>query len=197
MRILIIDNYDSFVYNLVQYIGEHKAEPIVKRNNEISIEEIKKIRPKGIIISPGPGTPENPHDIGNNIEIIRKYYSKIPILGVCLGHQAIIYAFGGKIITAKNIMHGKTSEIKHNEKDIFKDIINPLMVMRYHSLVADPKTFPHVDYEITSKTLDDNEIFSIKHKKYPVYGVQFHPESVGTYDGKRIIKNFLRICNDY
>ena len=196
MKILIIDNFDSFVYNLVQYVGEQKVTPIVFRNNEVTIEEIKKLNPDGIIISPGPGTPSNPSDMGNNLEIIKYFYEKIPILGVCLGHQAIIYAFGGKIIEAKFIMHGKTSEIENNKNDILKNVMNPLTTMRYHSLVADKKTFPQKELITTAKTINDDEIFAFKHRKYPVFGVQFHPESVGTYEGKKIIQNFLEICND-
>jgi anthranilate synthase/aminodeoxychorismate synthase-like glutamine amidotransferase len=196
MKILIIDNFDSFVYNLVQYVGELKADPYVKRNNDITISEINKIKPDGIIISPGPGNPENPSDIGKCLEIIKTFQKQIPILGVCLGHQAIVYAFNGKIIPAKYIMHGKTSEIQHENNSIFKDIMNPLTVMRYHSLVADPINFPSSILKITARTLKDDEIFAVQHKKYPIYGVQFHPESVGTYEGKKIIHNFLEICND-
>lgn len=196
MKILIIDNFDSFVYNLVQYVGELKANPIVKRNNVVTINDIITLNPKGLIISPGPGTPSNPKDMGNNIQIIKYFYDKIPILGVCLGHQAIIYAFGGNIITAKHIMHGKTSEINHNKTSLFNNVMNPLTTMRYHSLIAEETSFPKKEFEITAKTLKDNEIFACQHKKYPVFGVQFHPESVGTYEGKKIIQNFLEICND-
>ena len=168
MKILVIDNYDSFVFNLVQYIGELGCKPLVYRNNSISINEIKTINPKGIVISPGPGHPKNK-----------------PILGVCLGHQAIVHAYGGKIIQAERIMHGKTSKIKHTEKGIFKGAGNPLEVMRYHSLIADPNTFPHQKLKITALTTDKKEIFAVEHKKYPV--------SVGTDDGKIIVKNFLEI----
>lgn len=196
MKILIIDNFDSFVYNLVQYVGELKANPYVRRNNAITISEINKIKPDGIIISPGPGTPENPSDIGNCLEIIKTFGKQIPILGVCLGHQAIVNSFGGKIIPAKYIMHGKTSEIQHENNGIFKEIMNPLTVMRYHSLVADHINFPSSILNITARTLKDDEIFAIQHKKYPIYGVQFHPESVGTYEGEKIIQNFLEICHD-
>ncbi|MCK5346102.1 MAG: gamma-glutamyl-gamma-aminobutyrate hydrolase family protein, partial [Candidatus Heimdallarchaeota archaeon] len=135
-------------------------------------------------------------DIGNCLEIIETFGKQIPILGVCLGHQAIVYAFDGKIIPAKYIMHGKTSEIQHENNGIFKDIMNPLTVMRYHSLVADPVNFPSSILNITARTLKDDEIFAVQHKKYPIYGVQFHPESVGTYEGKKIIQNFLEICHD-
>ena len=193
MKILVIDNYDSFVFNLVQYIGELGCKPLVYRNNSISINEIKTINPKGIVISPGPGHPKNKRDIGVCLEIIKKFGGNIPILGVCLGHQAIVHAYGGKIIQAERIMHGKTSKIKHTEKGIFKGAGNPLEVMRYHSLIADPNTFPHQKLKITALTTDKKEIFAVEHKKYPVYGVQFHPESVGTDDGKIIVKNFLEI----
>jgi len=195
MKILIIDNYDSFVYNLVQYIGEQNATPIVKRNDMINEIDIKRIHPDGIIISPGPGTPMKKQDCGNNLSIIRKYYTKIPFLGVCFGHQAIIHAFNGKIIPAKNIMHGKTSEIYHTGKYFFNNILNPLTVMRYHSLVVDPSTFPYDTFDITAKTIEDNEIFAFQHKQLPIFGVQFHPESIGTYEGMKLIRNFLEICH--
>jgi len=196
MKILVIDNYDSFVYNLVQYIGELGGKPIVYRNDSILLEDIKTINPKGIIISPGPGHPKNKRDIGVCLELIKKYGKKIPLLGVCLGHQAIIYGFGGSIIEAENIMHGKTSCIEHLKNSIFKGTENPLEVMRYHSLIADPETFPHEKLSILANTVDKKEIFAVKHKKFPIYGLQFHPESVGTNNGKIILKNFLEICND-
>lgn len=194
MKILFLDNYDSFVYNLVQYIGEQGAEPLVYRNDSISLDKIRGLNPDGIIISPGPGTPENAKDIGVCLDVIKELGKGIPTLGVCLGHQAIVHAFGGKIVRADNIMHGKTSKIKHNEKGIFKGVKNPLKVMRYHSLIADSGTFPNKELEITAKTLKGGEIFAVRHKKYPIYGVQFHPESIGTGDGKLIIKNFLEVC---
>lgn len=196
MKILVLDNYDSFVYNLVQYIGELEAKPFVNRNDSISLNEIQKLNPNGIIISPGPGNPKNAGDIGICLDVIREFGERIPILGVCLGHQAIVYAFGGEIIQAKNIMHGKTSKISHDGNGIFKGIKNPLKVMRYHSLIADANTFPSKKLKITAKTIDGGEIFAVKHKKCHIYGVQFHPESVGTEDGKLIIKNFLEVCND-
>ena len=195
MKILVLDNYDSFVYNLVQYVGEQGTKPIVYRNDAITIKEIRKLNPDGIIISPGPGTPEKERDIGVCIDTIREFASNIPILGVCLGHQAIAHAFGGKITQAKKVMHGKTSEIEHNGSGIFKGVKNPLKVMRCHSLISDIRTFPN-DLEITARTIQDNEIFGLKHKTHPIYGIQFHPESIGTEDGKLIIKNFLEACND-
>jgi len=195
MKILVLDNYDSFVYNLVQYVGEQGAKPLVYRNDAITIKEIRKLNPDGIIISPGPGTPEKGRDIGVCIDAIREFASNIPILGVCLGHQAIAHAFGGKIIQAKKVMHGKTSEIKHSGSGIFKGVKNPLKVMRYHSLIPDTTTFPN-NLEITARTIQDNEIFGLRDKTYRIYGIQFHPESIGTEDGKPIIKNFLEACND-
>ena len=196
MKILVLDNYDSFVYNLVQYMGEMGIEPVVFRNDKTNLQKIQKINPKGILISPGPGTPEKSKDIGICLDVIRKLGKNIPILGVCLGHQAIVHAYGGKIIPAKDIMHGKTSEIKHIGKNIFEGVKNPLEVMRYHSLIADSSTFPKSQLEITAETTDKEEIFAVVHKKYPIYGVQFHPESIGTENGKIIIRNFLEVCND-
>ncbi len=196
MKILVLNNYDSFVYNLVQYIGELGATPLIYRNDSINLNEIQYLKPNGIIISPGPGTPGNPRDIGIGLDVIRILGKRIPILGVCLGHQAIVYSFGGKIVQAKRIMHGKTSQLSHDGDGLFKGVKKSLTVMRYHSLIADPDTFPHNKLRIISKTIDGKEIFAVKHKEYPIYGVQFHPESIGTEDGKLIIKNFLVICND-
>lgn len=184
--IVFIDNYDSFVYNLVQYVGTIYSNIKVFRNDEASVEDIKKISPAGIIVSPGPGYPK---DAGISEEVIKEFYTKVPILGVCLGHQAIGEVFGGKIVHAKRIMHGKTSLIVHNGKDIFKDLPSPLKATRYHSLVIDPSTLPE-EIEITA-TSDDNEIMGIKHKNYPLFGVQFHPESIATEYGMKMIKNFI------
>jgi len=194
MRILVLDNYDSFVYNLVQYIGELGAEPLVYRNDAISLDEIQKLTPDGIVISPGPGTPEKTRDIGICLDVIKKFGRNTPVLGVCLGHQAIVHAFGGRIVQAKKIMHGKTSEISHGATDIFKGVKNPLNVMRYHSLIADSATFPSNQLKIIAKTKTEKEIFAVSHKNYPIFGVQFHPESIGTEDGKLVIKNFLEVC---
>lgn len=186
--ILLIDNYDSFVYNLYQYIGEFGAKVVVYRNDKISIQKIKKISPEKIIISPGPGRPEN---AGISCKIIEEFADKIPILGVCLGHQCIGYVFGGKIIKAKNLMHGKTSLIYHTGKNIFKNLKNPFIATRYHSLVIDEKSLPSV-LEIHAKS-DDGEIMGIKHRKFKVYGVQFHPESILTEEGKKLLENFLSV----
>ena len=186
--IVVIDNYDSFVYNLVQYIGEFKRKIKVYRNDKVTVEEIESIRPERIIISPGPGRPEN---AGISNEVIKEFGKRIPILGVCLGHQCIGYVFGCKIINAKRLMHGKTSLIHHNEKDIYKNITNPFEATRYHSLAIDKESVPDI-LEINALS-DDGEIMGIKHKKYKIFGVQFHPESILTKEGKRLLKNFLEI----
>ena len=184
----MIDNYDSFTYNLVQYFGELKAELKVVRNDEISIEKIKRLGPARIVISPGPGRPE---DAGISVDIIKELSSKIPILGVCLGHQAIGYAFGGKIVSAKKLMHGKTSPIYHNQNKLFKSIPNPFEATRYHSLVIEKKTLPTC-LETIAWT-KDKEIMGVRHKKFPLWGVQFHPESILTKHGKDILRNFLSL----
>ena len=186
--ILMIDNYDSFTYNLVQYFGELGADLKIFRNDALTLQQIKKMHPSRIVISPGPGRPEN---AGVSVAIIKELSGKIPILGVCLGHQAIGYAYGGKIIQAKKLMHGKTSVIKHNRKDLFKSIPNPFEATRYHSLVIDRKTCPKC-LEISAQT-SDGEIMGVTHKEFPLWGVQFHPESILTKSGKAILKNFLTL----
>ncbi len=187
--ILIIDNYDSFTYNLVQYFGELKASIKVFRNDVLTIKKIKKLRPQKIVISPGPGRPE---EAGVSVDIIKKLAGEIPILGVCLGHQCIGYAYGGNIIQAKRLMHGKTSLIQHNGKDIFKSIENPFEATRYHSLVVERASLPSC-LKITAYTKDqDKEIMALRHKQFPLWGVQFHPESILTKVGKQILKNFLK-----
>ena len=186
--ILMIDNYDSFTYNLVQYLGELGQDIKVFRNDKITIGKIKKLRPKKIVISPGPGRPEN---AGISCELIKEFAGKIPILGVCLGHQAIGYVYAGRIIIAKRLMHGKTSLIYHNKKTIFKGIPNPFEATRYHSLLVEKKNLPEC-LEIIAWTKED-EIMGLKHKKYPLWGVQFHPESILTKVGKDILDNFLKI----
>ncbi len=186
--VLVIDNYDSFTYNLVQYLGELGAKLKVYRNDKISIEQIKNLKPRQIVISPGPGRPK---DAGISIDVIKECSLSIPTFGVCLGHQCIAEAFGGKIIRAKNLMHGKTSMISHNEKEIFRSVRNPFEATRYHSLVADSKTFPTC-LTITARS-EDKEIMGLHHKKYPLWGVQFHPESILTCQGKKILNNFLKI----
>ncbi len=186
--ILMIDNYDSFTYNLVQYLGALKQEVKVFRNDKITIQQIKKLAPKKILISPGPGRPE---DAGISCGVIKEFSGKLPILGVCLGHQALGYVYGGKIVQAKELMHGKTSMIYHNKKDIFKNIPNPFEATRYHSLVVERKSLPDC-FEIIAWTLD-KEIMGLKHKDYPLWGVQFHPESILTKSGMNILANFLKL----
>ena len=186
--ILMIDNYDSFTYNLVQYLGELGQNIKVVRNDKIAIEAIMRLEPKRIVISPGPGRPE---DAGISCEVIKEFAGKIPILGVCLGHQAIGYVYGEKIINAKKLMHGKISLIYHNQKAIFRGIPNPFEATRYHSLIVERKSLPRC-LEIIAWTKDD-EIMALKHKNYPVWGVQFHPESILTNAGKDILANFLKI----
>ena len=190
MKVLIIDNYDSFVYNLAQYVGELGEEPIVYRNNEITIEKVRKINPDRIILSPGPGNPYEKKYFGICSDILLTISRKTPTLGVCLGCQGIVAVFGGRIVRAKKVMHGKTSLIKHDEKGVFRGVKNPFRAARYHSLVADRETIPSC-LKVTAVSLDDGEIMGVRHVVYPIEGVQFHPESVLTSEGKRIIKNFL------
>ena len=186
--ILVIDNYDSFTYNLVQYLGELGADLEVYRNDKITVDRIKKMRPARIVISPGPGEPRN---AGISEEVILAFGKSTPILGVCLGHQAIGEAFGGRIVGAKSLMHGKTSMIYHDGKGIFKGVKNPFEATRYHSLIIERKSFPK-ELEITAET-KEKEIMGLAHRKYPIYGVQFHPESILTAEGKKLLKNFLNI----
>ena len=186
-KILMIDNYDSFTYNLVHYIEEFGSKVTIKRNDEITIKNIIKINPDLIFISPGPCTPT---EAGISVDLIKDISGEIPILGVCLGHQSIGYAFGAKIIKAKKLLHGKTSDIYHNNKGIYKGVPNPFKATRYHSLVIDKKTLPN-SFGITSKT-KDGIIMGIKHKSLDIEGVQFHPESILTTHGKKIIKNILK-----
>jgi anthranilate synthase/aminodeoxychorismate synthase-like glutamine amidotransferase len=186
--ILMIDNYDSFTYNLVQYLGEMGQELKVFRNDKITISGIKKLKPRSIVISPGPGRPE---DAGISIDVIRAFGGKVPILGVCLGHQAIGYCFGGRIIRAGKLMHGKTSLIYHKGEGIFKGLANPIEATRYHSLLVDTKGFPK-ELAVTAWT-KDKEIMGLRHKKDPIFGVQFHPESIMTKSGKHLLRNFLEL----
>ena len=184
--LLMIDNYDSFTYNLVQYLAEIGQEVEVVRNDKISIEEINKLNPRYIVISPGPCTP---NEAGISLSLIEAFKGKIPILGVCLGHQSIGQAFGGKIVHAQTIMHGKTSKISHNNKGVFTGIKDPFIATRYHSLVIEKQTLPNC-FDITAWT-DDNEIMGIKHKELAIEGVQFHPESILSEHGHDLLKNFL------
>lgn len=186
--VLLIDNYDSFSYNLYQFVGEISADIKVVRNDALTLDEIKKLSPSHIIISPGPGRPEN---AGIIIDVVKNI--QVPILGVCLGHQAICAAFGAKITYAKKLMHGKQSEILcENNSPLFKNLPIRFLVGRYHSLVAESATIPN-DLKITARALNDNEIMAVQHKTLPIYGVQFHPESILTQHGKTILKNFLEV----
>jgi anthranilate synthase component II len=188
--ILVIDNYDSFTYNLVQYLGELGAEVTVRRNDEIPASDIAIMRPSAIVLSPGPKTPA---EAGITLEVIRTYGSSIPILGVCLGQQAIGAAYGGRVVRANRLMHGKTSEIQHTGTGLFAGLPNPLRVMRYHSLTVDRETLP-AELEITAWSDEDStEVHAMQHRTHPVYGVQFHPESVMTDAGKQLLSNFLDI----
>ncbi len=184
--ILLIDNYDSFTYNLFHYLGELGAEVQVCRNDKITLEEIEELRPEKIVISPGPCTPK---EAGISCDVIRRFGEKIPILGVCLGHQCIGAAFGGEIIRAPNIMHGKMSDIIHDSETIYQSLKNPFSGMRYHSLVIDPNRLPP-ELSVSSRT-SDNVIMGVRHRSYPVEGVQFHPESILAEEGKKLLKNFL------
>lgn len=186
--ILVIDNYDSFTYNLVQYLGELQVQMQVHRNDQISLEAIRGLNPERILISPGPCSPR---ESGLSNEIIRTFSSRIPTLGVCLGHQCIGHVFGGQVIVNYRMMHGKTSLIKHNGKDLFKEMPNPFAATRYHSLVIERNTLPDC-LEITAET-EEGEIMGVKHKSLPIWGVQFHPESILTENGRQILRNFLSL----
>lgn len=186
--ILVLDNYDSFTYNLVQLLGRVTGEILVKRNNEITVQEIQEIRPEGILISPGPGRPEN---AGITIDTIREFGGRIPILGVCLGHQAIGYAYGAEIEYAPSLMHGRTSEIKHSGTGLFEGIRNPFIATRYHSLAISRRTLPG-QLSITAET-GDGVIMGVRHVQLPVEGVQFHPESILTESGESILRNWLKV----
>ena len=191
-KVLLIDNYCSFTFNQVHYLGELGADLVIKRNDEISLEDIEQLKPEKIVVSSGPCTP---NEAGISLSLIKQFAGKIPILGVCLGHQSIGQAFGGKIVHAKKIMHGKTCALYHENKGVFAGLPNPYTVVRYHSLVIDPNSLPD-DLEITAWTQDDNggfdEIMAVKHKKLAVEGVQFHPESLMTEYGHNIFANFLK-----
>ena len=187
--ILVIDNYDSFTYNLVQYLGELGTQPLVRRNNEVTLDEIAALAPERIVISPGPGRPEQ---AGITLDVIKRFGPTTPLLGVCLGHQAIGMAFGGVVVRANAPMHGKTSTIAHNGHGVFAGIATPLTVARYHSLVVDRKGWPE-DLEITAQTEDDGTVMALRHRRYPIHGVQFHPESIMTREGHHLLRNFLKV----
>ena len=187
--ILVIDNYDSFTFNLVQYLGELGADLLVRRNDEITVDEVGAMRPSAIVISPGPCAPAQ---AGISIPLIQRWGASIPTLGVCLGHQAIGEAYGGRVVRAGRPMHGKTSTVVHEDRDLFAGLPNPMQVMRYHSLVVEPASLP-ADLEILARAEDDSdEIHAMRHRSHPVWGVQFHPESIMTPNGKAILANFLK-----
>lgn len=190
MRVLILDNYDSFVYNLAQEVGTSTENVIVKRSDHLRVEDVRKLSPDRIIISPGPGNPSDPRYFGIGLDVIREIGKTTPTLGVCLGHQGIVHAFGGKIIHAKRLRHGKISPVRHDGKAVFRKVKNPFSATRYHSLVAEEKSLPS-ELQVTAHSLDDREIMGVRHRKFPIEGVQFHPESILTTDGRKIISNFL------
>ena len=189
--ILVIDNYDSFTWNLVQYLGELGAEPVVRRNDAITVEEVGALRPRGIVLSPGPCTPSQ---AGITVPVIRRWGATTPVLGVCLGHQAIGEAYGGRVVRARRVMHGKTSTIVHDARGLFAELPSPLRVMRYHSLVIEPSSVPE-ELEIIAHAADEpEEIHAVRHRTHPVWGVQFHPESVLTDGGMQLLRNFLALA---
>jgi anthranilate synthase/aminodeoxychorismate synthase-like glutamine amidotransferase len=186
--VFVLDNYDSFTFNLVQYMGELGAEIDVRRNDDLTVDEVAALKPDRIVLSPGPCTP---HEAGISIELIRAMAGQVPILGVCLGHQAIGAAFGGRVVRAPKLMHGKTSAVAHDGRTIFAGIASPMTCTRYHSLIVEEKGLP-ADLEISARTADGT-IMGLRHRQFPIEGVQFHPESVLTADGKRLIQNFLEM----
>jgi len=186
--LLILDNYDSFTYNLVQYFGELGCEPVVRRNDAISLDEIAKLKPTHICISPGPGRPA---EAGISEEVVRRFASSVPLLGVCLGHQCIAEVFGGQVVQAERLMHGKTSEIHHDGSGVFAGLPNPFSATRYHSLIVAPETLPN-ELAVSAKTAE-GEIMGLQHREFPLHGVQFHPESILTAQGKKLLANFLAL----
>jgi len=191
--LLVLDNYDSFTYNLVQHFGALEAEPVVYRNDAITVEGVLNLKPSAVVISPGPCTPT---EAGISIPLVRALAGRVPLLGVCLGHQAIGAAFGGKVVRADRLMHGKTCPVAHEEDELFEGIPSPFTAMRYHSLVVERATLPS-ELVITAWSADQprrQEIMAMKHREFPMYGVQFHPESIGTEQGKALLQNFLRVA---
>jgi len=190
--VFVLDNYDSFTYNLVQYLGELGADVVVRRNDEVTVSDIENLRPDRIVVSPGPCTPQ---EAGISVELIQRLGKKVPILGVCLGHQALGAAFGGKVVRAKNLMHGKTSQVQHDGKTIFRDLPSPMTAGRYHSLIVAEESLPN-ELEVSAHSTESDGsrvIMGLRHRRFPVEGVQFHPESVLTGDGKTLIANFLGV----
>jgi anthranilate synthase/aminodeoxychorismate synthase-like glutamine amidotransferase len=190
--VFVLDNYDSFTYNLVQYLGELGADVEVRRNDQLTVNDVEALKPDRIVVSPGPCTP---HEAGISIELIRHFTGKVPVLGVCLGHQALGEAFGGKVVRAKRLMHGKTSPVQHDGRTIFRGVVSPMTATRYHSLIVADQDLP-AELEVSAHTTEEDGtrvIMGLRHRKYPVEGVQFHPESVLTEEGKKLIENFLRI----
>jgi anthranilate synthase/aminodeoxychorismate synthase-like glutamine amidotransferase len=190
--VFVLDNYDSFTYNLVQYLGELGAEVVVRRNDQVTVAEVEAMRPERILLSPGPCTPQ---EAGISIELVRHFAGKVPVLGVCLGHQAIGAAFGGEVVRAPKLMHGKTSQVQHDGRTIFSGLSSPMTATRYHSLIVEEKGLPR-DLEISAFATEPDGsrvIMGFRHKQFPVEGVQFHPESVLTTDGKRLVQNFLEM----
>ncbi len=192
--LFVLDNYDSFTYNLVQYFGDLGEEPVVYRNDALTVEQVLALKPTAAVLSPGPRTPS---DAGILVPLAKALARRVPILGVCLGHQAIGEAFGGRVVRADRLMHGKTCPVVHEEDELFEGIPNPVTGMRYHSLVVEPESLPR-DLVITAWSGDRSrgtEIMAMKHRQYPIYGVQFHPESIGTEHGKRLLENFLKVAH--
>lgn len=187
--VLVIDNYDSFTYNLVQYLGELGATVVVRRNDEASIDQLRGLTPTRVVISPGPGRPEQ---AGVSLEVIKEFGPRMPLLGVCLGHQAIGLAFGGNVVRAPQPIHGKTSTVEHNRQGVFAGVTASFQAGRYHSLVVDEKTLPE-QLEVTARTKEDGLVMGLRHRTFPIHGVQFHPESVLTNEGRRILRNFLEM----
>jgi anthranilate synthase/aminodeoxychorismate synthase-like glutamine amidotransferase len=189
--LLVIDNYDSFTYNLVQYLGELGEEPVVRRNDAVTLPDVEAMAPRAIVLSPGPCTPAQ---AGITVPLVRAYGARIPMLGVCLGHQAIGEAYGGRVVRARRVMHGKTSRIVHEGRDLFDSLPSPMEVMRYHSLVVERETIPDSLEILAVATDDPSEIHAVRHRTHPVWGVQFHPESILTAHGKQLLRNFLDLA---